>query len=59
MLNPKQIHAHLSIKDARVEVRCTSTTKAEIEAIATRYGLTVTTYILRLHELAVKELEGK
>lgn len=42
--------------DARIEIRCPAETKTEIEAAAGRYGLTVTTYLLRLHELATEKL---
>lgn len=43
--------------DARIEIRCPLSTKLEIETLAGRYGLTITTYLLRLHELAAAKLE--
>lgn len=42
--------------DARIEIRCPAETKSEIESTAGRYGLTVTTYLLRLHELTAAKL---
>jgi len=47
----------LSLADARIDIRCSPETKAEMEAIANRYGLTLTAYILRLHNLAVRRLQ--
>jgi len=53
---PEAIQAALAVADARIEIRCPSPTKTEIENAAGRYGLTVTTYLLRLHELAQSKL---
>ncbi|MFW5857618.1 MAG: hypothetical protein ACOCX4_07060 [Planctomycetota bacterium] len=44
--------------DARIEIRCPAETKAEMEAVAGRHGLTLTAYLLRLHTLAVRHLEA-
>lgn len=51
-ISTEEIETALEVRDARIEIRCPSTTKAEIEAAAGRFGLTVTTYLLRLHDLA-------
>jgi hypothetical protein len=51
-----QLAETLTPKNARVEIRCDMDTKAEIEAVAGRFGLTVTDYILRLHALAAAKL---
>jgi len=58
-LTSKQIGGALSAteSDARIEIRCPLSTKLQIEALAGRYGLTITTYLLRLHELAAEKLE--
>jgi predicted DNA binding CopG/RHH family protein len=53
----EEIRQRLEVSDARIELRCPSTTKEQIEATAGRFGLTVTTYLLRLHELAHAKLE--
>lgn len=39
-------------KSDRINFTVTPTEKAEIKKAATRYGLTVTEYLLRLHRLA-------
>jgi len=55
----QQIEGALTVteSDARIEIRCPLSTKLQIEALAGRYGLTITTYLLRLHELAAAKLE--
>jgi hypothetical protein len=55
-VSPDAIQAALAVADARIEIRCPAPTKAEIEKTAGRFGLTVTTYLLRLHELAQSKL---
>jgi hypothetical protein len=56
-LSPDEIKFALKISDSRIEIRCPSPLKSEIEATAGRFGLTVTTYLLRLHELAREKLK--
>ena len=58
-ISKREVESILSVSDARVEIRCPATTKDEIEAIAGRFGLTVTTYLLRLHELARSRLDAE
>lgn len=50
------MHGALQVSDARIEIRCPSPVKAEMEAIAGRYGLTLTDYLLRLHAVARERL---
>ena len=42
--------------NARIEIRCSMDMKTEIEKVSGRYGLTITAYLLRLHELAAEKL---
>ena len=58
-LSREEVEGSLAVRDARIEIRCPSTVKDEIEAIANRYGLTITTYFLHLHELAESKLGEK
>jgi predicted DNA binding CopG/RHH family protein len=51
-----EVQSKLEISDARIEIRVPAPIKAEIEATAGRFGLTTTTYLLRLHELAIAKL---
>ncbi len=48
----------LGCKDARIEIRVDRATKARMEQLAARYGLTLTSYLLRLHTL-VEETLGR
>lgn len=50
-VDPARIHGALR-KTERLNVRATPTEKAGIAAAAERYNLTISEYLLRLHELA-------
>lgn len=58
--NPKDLHQALegAVASARIEIRCTQAEKAYIQAVADHYGLTVTSYLLALHNESKKVLEG-
>jgi hypothetical protein len=56
-ITPGELAESLTRRDARIEIRCTAEVKAEMETVAGRFGLTVTDYILRLHELAKSKLK--
>ena len=58
-VSARELDAVLNVRDARIEIRWPSTIKDEIEVTAGRYGLTVTTYLLRLHELARSKISSK
>jgi hypothetical protein len=55
-LQADAVESALAKRDARIEIRCPSDVNAEMEAIAGRFGLTLTTYLLRLHDLAKEKL---
>ena len=55
-LTPAQLRRELA-KEARIDIRISAADKRSMTATAKKLGLTLTEYLVRLHQIAVEKLD--